>query len=74
MVSTLSDGTILAGPMISSNYWVLTVLQAGSYEREFSCDVNDTWRTSPWSDCAGQIANDIRAWARLNADRLLSSR
>ena len=72
IVSTLSDGTILAGPIVVNNYWILAVLRVGSYERAFQCNVSDTWRTSPWRDCAGKLAEDIRAWARLNTEQLRS--
>jgi hypothetical protein len=65
-------------PMIATSYWVSTMMQVGTYKKEFtgvqtqddgagSSLTGATFTMGAWSKCAGLIAVNIGSWTRTNA-------
>ena len=64
-------------PMIATSYWVSTMMQVGTYKKEFTgVQTQDEGAGSftgaiftmgAWGKCAGQIATNIGSWTRTNA-------
>lgn len=64
--------TLAHVPMVATTYWVSTMMQVGSYKKEFTGtfvqDQSGTGLTmGAWSKCAGQITTNIGSWTRTNA-------
>ena len=59
-------------PMVATSYWVSTMMQVGTYKKEFTGvqtqDQNGgSFTMGAWGKCAGQIAVNIGSWTRTNA-------
>jgi hypothetical protein len=68
-VVTGGAGTAVSSP--STDYALVTLLRAGSYERQFIAEANShrEWRGN-WKGCARKIAKDLSAWVAANRERL----
>jgi hypothetical protein len=73
----LYTGTdITTTEMVANTYWLSTVMQAGSYRKEFLGQWTNTAGTSmgAWRINAETVAKNVRAWATTNAAKLRSKR
>lgn len=73
MTRGLGSGIIVSEPTIGvSEYWVLTVLRVGDYQKTLTCQITDEVVLSPWSYCATVIVKDVETWVKLNAAQLVT--
>ena len=64
-------------PIITTTRWVASVLEVGQYRKEFLGSVTqkeDYYNWTPWGDCAGEIAGDVKAWVVTNREQLMQRR
>jgi hypothetical protein len=63
-------------PIFAHTFWVSSVMQVGSYRKEFLGSFVQQPRLSlgAWSACARQIADDIVAWVKANSTQLQQRR
>ena len=64
--------TLAQVPMVATTYWVSTMMQVGSYKKEFTGTYVQDQSGSPlsmgaWGKCASQITTNIASWTRTNA-------
>jgi hypothetical protein len=62
--------TLETTPMVANTYWVSTMMQVGTYKKEFTGAYTNTASSSmgAWGQCAQQVAKNIGSWAVANAD------
>jgi hypothetical protein len=72
----LNTVTASSMPIIENMYWVSTVMEVGSYKKEFSVGYWNTVRGSfgAWTADARQIADDVKVWIIANATQLKERR
>lgn len=63
-------------PIVENTYWVSTVLEVGTYRKEFSVGYSNTARASfgAWTADAKDIADDVKVWIIANAAQLKERR
>lgn len=63
-------------PIIANTWWVSTMMEVGTYKKEFTGAYTNQSSSSmgAWTECAKQIANNIKSWATANAEQLLKRR
>jgi hypothetical protein len=63
-------------PILANTFWLSTVLQAGSYRKEFTGTQTQesAYSLGAWREVAGRVAKEVRAWAKTNAEQLRSRR
>lgn len=63
-------------PIIANTWWVSTMMEVGTYKKEFTGAYTNQSSSSmgAWTECAKQIANNIKSWATTNAEQLLKRR
>jgi len=71
-----NNAVLTSLPVVANTYWVATVMEVGSYRKEFSGAYTHQYAYSmgAWGECAKQLANDVRAWAKANASQLKQRR
>jgi hypothetical protein len=59
-------------PIVANTFWISTVLQAGKYRKEFTGTQTQSSAMSmgAWTEIAGRISKEVKAWALANADQL----
>jgi hypothetical protein len=67
---------VTTAPMYANTFWISTVLSAGQYRKEFvgSQTQESAVSLGAWSQIAGRVAKEVRAWAVTNGDQLRSRR
>jgi hypothetical protein len=57
-------------PMVANTYWVSTMMQVGTYKKEFTGAYTNTAGSSmgAWGQCAQQIAKNVTSWTVANAE------
>jgi hypothetical protein len=65
-----------AVPILENTYWVSTVMEVGSYKKEFSVGYPNTVRTpiGAWTRDANDIADDLIVWIAANVIQLKDRR
>ena len=63
-------------PIVANTFWISTVLQAGTYRKEFTGTHTQASAASlgAWTDIAGRIAKEVKAWVSANAEQLRAKR
>jgi hypothetical protein len=75
--NTYYSGTeISTAPILANTFWISTVMQVGKYRKEFTGQQTQSsaYSLGAWSEIAGRIAKEVRAWSIANADQLRAKR
>jgi hypothetical protein len=56
----------------SSGMWVTAVMQFGKFQKQINAGYNN--EPGGWSECATQIADDVKSWIAANATRIVQQR
>jgi hypothetical protein len=62
--------------MIANTWWVSTMMEVGTYKKELTGAYTNQSSTSmgAWTECAKQIANNLKSWAVANSEQLRKRR
>ena len=67
---------VISTQMFANTWWVSTMMEVGSYKKEFLGAYTNTSSSSmgAWGECAKQVTNNVKAWTTANAEQLLARR
>ena len=73
------NNTILTSePVLTSTYWVTTVMEVGHYRKELlgsrTREGSSSISMGAWGGCADQITDDLKAWVVANREQLRQRR
>ncbi len=75
--NTYYSGTeVSTAPIMANTFWISTVMQVGKYRKEFTGQQTQSsaYSLGAWSEIAGRIAKEVRAWSIANAEQLRAKR
>jgi hypothetical protein len=63
-------------PIVANTFWVTTMMQVGEYRKEFvgAHTQESQYSVGAWTECAKQVADNLKSWALANAEQLRQRR
>jgi hypothetical protein len=71
-----SNAQLISTPIVAQTLWVSAVLEIGEYRKEFVGTARNIpgVRWGRWSECATNLAKDLKAWAVANREQIKQQR
>ena len=74
--SYYQNAQLTSTPMVAQTRWVTAVMEVGEYRKEFTGTSHTIpgARMGTWTECAKNLAKDLKAWVVANREQLLERR